>query len=250
MNPELHALLDKDTSAPFYRNYSSLFLDYLDRVPPKSLVSDLDVSGHLIFQMIMHIDRIEDDLQNDWDRVLELQLESTKMLCRYFADGHSFWQTYSKINRLFNRRKILENNCKSLPTWTCYRSLALSRSIYASLAIEAYFHLGYLSETSRQLLVKSHDRFVVAYQLYDDCSDIIQDSERGQFNWAVHLAQQRNVPISSFYQSSVFKEILTEVICGVDAAADYLHLFPVSKYNAVLQQLKQAARQMCRSQVE
>ena len=250
MGPELYTLLEKDASAAFYRSYSSLFLGYLDRKPPQKLVSDLDLSGHLIFQMIMHRDRIEDDKQNDWSCVLQLQLESTKLLCRYFADGHSFWQAYSKIDRLFNCRKDLENNCKLFPTWSSYVSLALSRSIYASLAIEAYFHLGYLSDTSRNLLLKSHDRFVEAYQLYDDCSDLIQDNERGQFNWALYLAEQRDVKITAFYHSSLFEELLSQIISGVNAAADYLHLFPDSGYATVLQQLKHAASRMYRSHIE
>ena len=249
MSPELYNLLEKDASATFYRHYSSLFLGYLDRKPPQKLVSDLDLSGHLIFQMIMHIDRIEDDKQNNWSQVLELQLESTKMLCRYFPDGHSFWYAYSKINRLFNRREMLENSCKLFPTWSSYVSLALSRSIYASLAIEAYFHLGYLSEGSRNLLVKSHDRFVEAYQLYDDCSDIIEDRERGQFNWALYLAEQHDVKITAFYQSSLFEELLTQIISGVNAALDCLHLFPESDYASVLQQLKYAASRLHRSNI-
>jgi hypothetical protein len=238
MSPELVYVLSQDSSSPFYKSYASLFKAYLPTSIEIQVVEDLDVIGHLLFQMMMHIDRIEDDQAKGMDTVIALQTEAAKRLSYYFPIDHSFWIQYDRIVKEFSKRKRLDRLCHQRSSWANYESLALSRSIYAELGLIALLELGLIENQKCDTLLKSHKQFVIAFQLYDDCADFYEDQSKEQFNWAIHMASNKGIPLDQFYQSTLFTALIDTVVNYLDRAAELVKELPKSKYSRLLQKIR------------
>ncbi len=241
MSPELVYVLSQDNSSPFYKSYASLFKAYLPISIEIQVVEDLDVIGHLLFQMMMYIDRIEDDQAKGIDTVIALQTEATKRLSCYFPIDHSFWIQYDRIVKEFSKRKRLDRLCHQRSSWANYESLALSRSIYAELGLIAFLELGLIENQKCDTLIKSHRQFVIAFQLYDDCADFYEDQSKKQFNWAIHKAAIMGIPLDQFYQSTLFSTLIDTVVDHLDSAARLIEELPRSEYSLLIQKIKDSA---------
>ena len=238
MSPELVYVLSQDSSSPFYKSYASLFNAYLSGSIETQVVEDLDIIGHLLFQMMMHIDRIQDDQARGIETVIALQTEAIKRLSCYFPIQHSFWMQYDRIAKEFSKHKRLDSLCHQRSSWVNYESLALSRSIYAELGLIAFLELGLLENQIFDTLIKSHRQFVIAFQLYDDCADFYEDQSKKQFNWAIHKASVKNIPLDQFYQSTLFSTLIDTVVDHLDSAAELIEELPISEYSLLLQKIR------------
>ena len=238
MSPELVYVLSQDSSSPFYKSYASLFKAYLSGRIENQVIVDLDIIGHLLFQMMMHIDRIEDDQARGIDKVIALQAEATKRLSCYFPIQHSFWLQYDRIAREFSKHRLLDRLCHQKSSWFNYESLALSRSIYAELGLIAFLELGLLENQRFDLLLKSHRHFVIAFQLYDDCADFYEDQSKEQFNWAINEVSIKGIPPDQFYQSTLFCTLIDTVVDHLDKASELIKELPISEYSLLLQKIK------------
>jgi len=238
MSPELVYVLSQDSSSPFYKSYASLFKAYLSGSVGTHVVQDLDIIGHLLFQMMMHIDRIEDDQAKGIDTVIALQTEAAKRLSSYFPIKHSFWMQYDRIANEFSKHKRLDRLCHQGSSWVNYESLALSRSIYAELGLISFLELGLLENQRFDMLLKSHRQFVIAFQLYDDCADFYEDQSKEQFNWAIHKASVKGIPLDQFYQSTLFNTLIDTVVDHLDSAAELIEELPISEYGLLLQKIR------------
>ena len=238
MSPELVYVLSQDSSSPFYKSYASLFKAYLSSRIGTQAVEDLDIIGHLLFQMMMHIDRIEDDQAKGMDTVIALQTEAAKRLSYYFPIKHSFWKQYDRIAKEFSNHLKLDRLCHQRSSWVNYESLALSRSIYAELGLISLLELGLLENQRFDTLIKSHRQFVIAFQLYDDCADFYEDQSKKQFNWAIHKASAQGIPLDQFYQSTLFSTLIDIVVNHLDSAAELIEELPISEYSLLLQKIR------------
>lgn len=232
---ELEALLKADLSPHFYRQYASLFQHYIE-IKDKRIFRTLDKAGHCLFQMVMHIDRQEDDLENNLDLSLELHLEAVLLLSEVFITGHAFWQDLRRAQALFSKRHHYERRCMQFPSYDHYRQLALSRAAIAGVALDALSHL--TKEKNRwHLLKQSHEKFIQAFQLYDDCSDFKEDYEKDQFNWANHRYSMHyeQVPNAAhFFTSALFNELMHEVIDLLSAAQRLVKPLGNTQYTEML----------------
>jgi len=238
MSPELVYVLSQDSSSPFYKSYASLFKAYLSGSDGTKVVEDLDIIGHLLFQMMMHIDRIEDDQSKGIDTVIALQTEAAKRLSCYFPIKHPFWVQYDRIAKEFSKRNRLDRLCHQRSSWVNYESLALSRSIYAELGLICLLELGLLEHQRFDTLIKSHKQFVIAFQLYDDCADFYEDQDKEQFNWAIHKASAEGIPLDQFYQSTLFSTLIDSVVDHLDSAARLIEELPKSEYGMLLEKIR------------
>jgi hypothetical protein len=240
---DLDQLLKADLSPHFYRQYASMFQRYVD-TKDKRIFRTLDRAGHCLFQMVMHIDRQEDDQENNMGVSLDLHLESILLLNEVFGPGHSFWQDFRRAQTLFSRRHHFEKRCVRFPSYDHYRQLAISRASLASVALDALSHLA-KDKNHWHLLRQSHDKFVEAFQLYDDCSDFKEDFEKNQFNWANHryTAQYTQVPDAAhFFRSTLFNELMLEVIDLLRAAQHLIKPLGNSHYAEMLGEFKSSVR--------
>ena len=238
MSPELVYVLSHDSSSPFYKSYASLFKAYLSDSIENQVIEDLDIIGHLLFQMMMHIDRIEDDQAKGIDTVIALQTEAAKRLSYYFPINHSFWMQYDRIAKEFAKRKRLDRLCHQRSSWVNYKSLALSRSIYAELGLISLLELGLLEHQRFDTLIKSHRQFVIAFQLYDDCADFYEDQDKEQFNWAIHKASAEGISLDQFYRSTLFSTLIDTVVDYLDRASEVIEELPKSKYSMLLAKIR------------
>ena len=238
MSPELVYVLSHDSSSPFYKSYASLFKGFLSDSIDNQVIEDLDIIGHLLFQMMMHIDRIEDDQAKGMDTVIALQTEAAKRLSYYFPINHSFWMQYDRIAKEFAQRKRLDRLCHQRSSWVNYETLALSRSIYAELGLIALLELGLLQDQRFNTLIKSHRQFVIAFQLYDDCADFYEDQSKEQFNWAIHKASAKGIPLDQFYRSTLFSALIDTVVGHLNNAAELIEELPRSEYGLLLKKVR------------
>jgi hypothetical protein len=238
MSPELVYVLSQDSSSPFYKSYASLFKAYLSGSDGAEVVEDLDIIGHLLFQMMMHIDRIEDDQAKGIDTVMALQTEAAKRLSCYFPIKHPFWVQYDRIAKEFSNHLKLDRLCHQRSSWVNYESLALSRSIYAELGLISLLELGLLENQRFDRLIKSHRQFVIAFQLYDDCADFYEDQSKKQFNWAIYKAAVIGIPLDQFYQSTLFSTLIDTVVDHLDSAARLIEDLPRSEYSLLIQKIR------------
>jgi len=244
MNPELVYVLSQDSSSPFYSSYAGLFKTYLSGVVSNQTVKDLNIVGHLLFQMMMHIDRIEDDNENNIETVIALQTESIKRLSCYFPIDHPFWTQYDRIAKGYSKHKELDQLCQKHSVWVNYEALALSRSIYAELGLISWLELGLLENQTFNSLCSSHKHFIIAFQLYDDCSDFYEDQTKNQFNWAIFEAQRLGIDVVKFYQSILFKKLTQKIIHHLDEAADRISDLPVSEYSLLLKRVRNSVHSL------
>jgi hypothetical protein len=236
---DLEQLLKADLSPHFYRQYASMFQHYFD-TNDKGIFRTLDRAGHCLFQMVMHIDRQEDDQQNTMGVSLDLHLESILLLNEVFGPAHSFWQDFRRAQTLYSRRNHYEKRCARFPSLDHYRQLAISRAAMASVALDALSHLA-KDKTHWHLLKRSHEKFVEAFQLYDDCSDFKEDFEKDQFNWANHryTTQYAQVPDAAhFFRSTLFNELMLEVVDLLRAAQHLIKPLGNSYYTEMLSEFK------------
>ena len=236
---DLDQLLKADLSPHFYRQYASMFQRYVD-TKDKRIFRTLDRAGHCLFQMVMHIDRQEDDQENNIGVSLDLHLESILLLNEVFGPGHSFWQDFRRAQTLYSRRNHYEKRCARFPSLDHYRQLAISRAAMASVALDALSHLA-KDKTHWHLLKRSHEKFVEAFQLYDDCSDFKEDFEKDQFNWANHryTTQYAQVPDAAhFFRSTLFNELMLEVVDLLRAAQHLIKPLGNSYYTEMLSEFK------------
>lgn len=240
---DLEQLLKADLSPHFYRQYASMFQFYVD-TNDKGIFRTLDRAGHCLFQMVMHIDRQEDDQESNMSISLDLHLESILLLNEVFGPSHSFWQDFRRAQTLYSRRNHYEKRCARFPSLDHYRQLAISRAAMASVALDALSHLA-KDQNHWHLLKRSHEKFVEAFQLYDDCSDFKEDFEKDQFNWANHryTSQYAQVPDAAhFFRSTLFNELMLEVIDLLRAAQHLIKPLGNSHYTEMLSEFKASVR--------
>jgi hypothetical protein len=236
---DLEQLLKADFSPHFYRQYASMFQHYFD-TNDKGIFQTLYRAGHCLFQMVMHIDRQEDNQENNIGVSLDLHLESILLLNEVFGSAHSFWQDFRRAQTLYSRRHHYEKRCARFPSLDHYRQLAISRAAMASVALDALSHVA-KDKTHWHLLKRSHEKFVEAFQLYDDCSDFKEDFEKDQFNWANHryTAQYAQVPDAAhFFRSTLFNELMLEVVDLLRAAQHLIKPLGNSHYTEMLSEFK------------
>ena len=102
----------------------------------------------------------------------------------------------------------------------------------------AFLELGLIENQKCDTLLKSHKQFVIAFQLYDDCADFYEDQSKEQFNWAIHMASNKGIPLDQFYQSTLFTALIDTVVNYLDRAADLVKELPKSKYSMLLKKIR------------
>lgn len=244
MNQEqLDQLLIEDVSPQFYRHYASLFQHYFS-LDNQGTYRTLDKAGHCLFQLVMHIDRQEDNFEDNTGVCLDLQLESILLLSELFSTDHAFWQDFRHAQSLFAKRQLLEKRCHSYPSLKNYRFLAQSRAGLATVALHALKHLD--SSTSElKGLERSHALFTEAFQLYDDCCDFREDAINGQFNWAIYryrLHYKQELDAAHFFSSVLFNELMLQVIDLIKNAQSLVHAMGDSHYLTMLDEFKASVK--------
>lgn len=240
---QLDQLLIEDVSPHFYRHYASLFQHYFN-LENQGIYRTLDKAGHCLFQLVMHIDRQEDNFEDNTAVCLDLQLESILLLSELFSTDHAFWQDFRYAQSLFGKRQLLEKRCQSYPSLKNYRHLAQSKAAFASVALHALKHLD-ASTSALKGLERSHALFTEAFQLYDDCCDFREDSINGQFNWAIYryrLQYEQELDAAHFFSSVLFNELMLQVIETIKNAQSLVYAMGDSHYVSMLEEFKASVK--------
>ncbi len=181
----------------YYQNYPSLFVKAFSI--QNEQIELLDIAGFLYYQATIFTDSLIDEKDlSKFPLISVCQEESIKILSNIFDLNSSFWSLWNVRKNEYLQAIQIEKQLQQKQTDITieeYENLADLKSTFGKVAIDCLFSLeeNQNIEVYNQLLL-SHKYFSVAFQLNDDIQDFKIDYKNNQFNWAVYLLKQQDIP--------------------------------------------------------
>ncbi|KAF2514904.1 class 1 isoprenoid biosynthesis enzyme [Flavobacterium foetidum] len=195
-----NSILDEDfikKNPIYYQHYPSLFATAFS-ISEKEL-NLLDIAGFLYYQATLFTDSLIDEKElSKFSLITICQEESIKILTSVYGIENNFWKFWNARRNEYLEAIFLEKELvkKQIVTLDQYEVLADKKSSFGKVAIDCLFSLDAKDNTLHEQLLLSHAYFSTAFQLNDDIQDFKEDLNKGQFNWAIYLLNEQNIPIN------------------------------------------------------
>lgn len=229
-----------------YQYFASIFSDVFT-------VSDeevrlLNIAGWLYFQSIIYTDDVIDD--NDLTKfslISICQEESVKIFSSIFSLKHKFWKIWNVrreeyLSAILYEKKLFKQNKVTIEE---YELLADAKSAFGKVAIDSLYCIDNRSGNNYRKLLESHRYSTIVDQIADDIEDFEEDLEKGQFNWAIYLLKQQNIPLENpvilrkyFYIKGVMSTMYQLAADYCDKAIDSLGGLEVPEWEKMLRSHK------------
>lgn len=181
----------------FYLFYPFLFRDYFE---VKIDLDKLSIAGFLYYLSLIEGDFLNDnnDISDEvkFDKIITLQAlteQSIKILAEIFPSDSVFWDKWALRKKEYQNVKKLEKRLKEDEfSFANYELLSDYKSSFAKIAIDSCFLLSKNNKNEENVynaLLDSQRFFSIGFQIMDDLSDIRNDINNKQFNYAVFLGQ-------------------------------------------------------------
>lgn len=180
----------------FYFRYSEIFSDVFKNNDPEH-VTLLNNIGTLYFHSVLLHDekmdnRKEKSSHNTDIFINYMQEEALRNLSHLFPRTSVFWQYWNLRKDEYFKGLYLDKTIRKSPTLKKYELLADFKSALGKVAIDSAFVITQSGDISlHEKMMHSHSAFSVGFQLMDDISDLKEDFENGQFNWAYYYGVKK-----------------------------------------------------------
>jgi len=185
----------KDTTY-FYLEFPHIYAKAF-AIDEEEVINRVSIARFFYYKSLVLLDNIYDSthkelLNSPYTLIVisALQEESIKILSHFFGLESPFWKVWNKRKTEYLKSIIFEKETPvdSRLSFSKYKKLADIKSGFAKATLDVLYHLNTKGKKETyQKLSESHRLFTIAMQLSDDVSDIKEDFENGQFNWAYRL---------------------------------------------------------------
>lgn len=223
-----------------YLFYPYLFTQSFDVKDSKEL-EKLSVAGFLYYLSLLQSDYLIDNKREKDSKFIKEKIfliealteQSIKILSDLFEYHSDFWSFWNKRKKEYHE-SILEESAGSYDDFDVenYQKIAANKSAFAKVAIDSCYLMGdKKSDDLYDRLLKSHTFFSIGFQILDDISDIREDFNNNQINYAIYVAKKNNLLIDSeqiesdikyFYYSDLILNIFEEAFNYFDLAIESL----------------------------
>lgn len=196
-----------------YFTYPVIFAELFTFNYEQKFIEQLSIAGFLLYRHLLISDRLQD--KDDVEKVQRIGLDAlvaAQKVCKdeafgilrlCFDEKSIFWRLLSDVQALQKQTNDLEvSMCNAHPLGLylkSYEQLALQKSIYGRLCIDALYtyvmeHSNSVEEQVKYNLQyneasRIYDRFALILQILDDIEDVHIDSVNGQQNLINHIVK-------------------------------------------------------------
>jgi squalene-hopene/tetraprenyl-beta-curcumene cyclase len=175
----------------FYLEYASLFQNSFEIEDAKNKVTSLNIAGYLCYNYSLLLDAsLDKDAKHNTLILSGIYLEEAiKILTNLFQLDNFFWGLWNlRKQEVFEAskagKKMFHNGSFSMAE---YEQLCDNKSALGKIALDSLFTLNNKTATQNYTrLLESHKYFSVGFQINDDISDLIEDYENKDFNFAYY----------------------------------------------------------------
>ena len=182
----------------FYLNYASLFKNAYNFRGETKKIELLDIAGFLIYKYSLLMDSYLDEKSEDVKLNVAISAiyleEFIKILTLLFGDNKNYWKFYNQRKlEFYNSSKMSDDFIKKDSiTIKDYENLSDLKSGLGKLAIDSLHFLSNSEDSDlHKKMLLSHKYFSIGFQITDDISDIYEDYQNKQFNFASYSFREQ-----------------------------------------------------------